>query len=102
MEYNKIIELARQSMPDAPDTDEVLNGVHRTLQRRRRQRTMIASVACIVLAIMPLTLNTKHSTINTTLVESVSASLPPSTSNMPAPIEGYRNSIRNNLIMTMI
>ena len=102
MEYNKIIDLARQSAPDAPDNDEVLHGVHRTLQRRRRQRTMAISIACIVLAITPLALNTQHSSPNTTLVETVSATLPSAPDGMPAPLQGYRNSLRNHQTLTVI
>ena len=105
MEYNKMIELVRQSTPEAPETTELLAGVHRTLQVRRRQQAMLASIACIALLTVPLlTLNFQSSSPNPspTLAEAVSATVESAPNNMPAPLAGYRNSIRNHQTLTII
>jgi hypothetical protein len=102
MEYNELIEKAQAMPVDVPDTDTIITGVHRTLQRRRQRQTLLAAAACILLAIMPLTLSIDGSSPKLTLVESVSATLPSSPDNLPAPLTGYRNSIRNHQTKTLI
>ncbi len=102
MEYNELIEKAQAMPVDVPDTDTIITGVHRTLQRRRQRQTLLAEAAGILLAIMPLTLSIDGSSPKLTLVESVSATLPSSPDNLPAPLTGYRNSIRNHQTKTLI
>ena len=100
-----MIELVRQSTPEAPETVELLAGVHRTMQVRRRQQAMLASIACIALLTVPLiTLNLQPTTPNSypTLAEAVSATVESAPNNMPAPLAGYRNSIRNHKTLTII
>lgn len=102
MEYNELIKKAQVMSVDVPDTDTIITGVHRTIRRRRQRQTLLAAAACILLAIMPLTLSIDGSSPKLTLVESVSATLPSSPDNLPAPLTGYRNSIRNHQTKTLI
>lgn len=102
MEYNKMIELARQSVPSAPDTDEVLDGIHRRLRARRQRQMLIASAACLLIAALPLALLNNDITPSPTLVETVSATVKPALDNLPAPLAGYRNSLRNHQTTTVI
>ena len=102
MEYNKLIEKAQAMHVDIPDTDTIIIGMHRTIQRRRQRQTLLAAAACILLVIMPLTLSIDGSSPKLTLVESVSATLPSSPDDLPAPLTGYRNSIRNHQSKTLI
>lgn len=102
MEYNELIEKAQAMPVDVPDTDTIITGVHRTLQRRRQRQTLLAAAACILLAIIPLTLSSGGSSAKPTLAETVSATLPSSPDNLPAPLTGYRNSIRNHQTKTLI
>ena len=105
MEYNKMIEMARKSTPDAPSTDEVLVRMHRTLRRRRQQQTLLTGIAGIALITIPL-LTTNYqlptTTPSPTLAETVSATLPSTPDGMPAPLQGYRNSLRNHQTLSLI
>lgn len=102
MEYNELIEKV-QAMPiDVPDTGTIITGMRRTIQRRRQRQTLLAAAACILLAIIPLTLSSGGSSAKPTLAETVSATLPSSPDNLPAPLAGYRNSIRNHQTKTLI
>lgn len=105
MEYNKMIELARQSSPDAPGTGEVLNSVRQRLYlRRQRQRLTLAAVLTLLLggtATMPL-LATQDEEPTLTLAEKVSARVDTPKSKLPPPIVGYQHSISNRNIMTLI
>lgn len=102
MEYNKMIEMVRQSGTDAPGTDEVLRRVHNRLLVRRRQQTLLASAVCILLAASPLAFLNTSSTHSPTLAETVSATVRPAPGNLPAPLAGYRNSLRNHQTTTVI
>ena len=102
MEYNKLIEKAQAMHVDIPDTDTIIIGMHRTIQRRRQRQTLLAAAACLLLAVIPLTLSLDDSPANPTLAEAVSATLPSSPDNLPAPLTGYRNSIRNHQSKTLI
>ena len=102
MEYNKLIEKAQSTPIDVPDTDTIIIGMHRTIQRRRQRQTLLAAAACMLLAIIPLTLSLDNSIAKPTLAESVSATLPSSPNDLPAPLAGYRNSLSNHQIHTTI
>ena len=97
-----MIELARQSVADAPAIDEVIGGVRHTLQLRRRRQTMLASAVCVLLIAVPLTFSLGTDSAEPTLVEAVSATVRQAPNDMPAPIQGYRNSIRNHQTLTII
>ena len=102
MEYNKIIELARQSAPDAPGTDEVLNPIHHRLRVRRQRQSVLATLACLLLAASPLALLYHGNTPSTTLAEAVSATIQTAPDDLPAPLAGYQNSIRNHKTMMLL
>ena len=102
MEYNALIEKAQAMPVDVPDTGTIITGIQHTIQRRRQRQTLLAATACVLLAIMPLTLSVGGSSAKPTLAESVSATLPSSPDNLPAPLTGYRNSIRNHQTKTLI
>jgi hypothetical protein len=102
MEYNELIEKAQATPVDVPDTDTIITGMHRTIQHRRQRQTLLAAAACMLLAIVPLTLSSGSSSAKPTLAETVSATLPSSPDNLPAPLAGYRNSIRNHQTKTLI
>lgn len=102
MEYNKLIEKAQSTPIDVPDTDTIIIGMHRTIQRRRQRQTLLAAAACMLLAIIPITMSLDNSVAKPTLAETVSASLPSSHDYMPAPLTGYRNSIRNHQTTTLL
>ena len=102
MEYNEPIQKA-QSMPvDVPDTGTIIIGMQRTVRRRRQRQTLLAAAACMLLAVIPLTLTLDNSAAEPTLAETVSATLPSSPNDLPAPLAGYRNSIRNHQKTTLI
>ena len=102
MEYNKMIEMVRQSGTDAPGTDEVLRQVHHRLNVRRRRHTTIASITCLLLAATPLAFTFNTGNTSPTLAETVSATVRPAPGELPAPLAGYRNSLRNHQTMTII
>lgn len=102
MEYKELIEKAQAMPVDVPDTDTIITGMHRTIQRRRQRQTLLAAAACILLAIMPLTMTVGGSSARPTLAETVSATLPSSPDDLPAPLAGYKNSLRNHQIHTAI
>jgi hypothetical protein len=102
MEYKELREKTQAMPVDVPDTDTIITGMHRTIQRRRQRQTLLAAAACILLAIMPLTMTVGGNSAKPTLAESVSATLPSSPDDLPAPLAGYRNSLRNHQIHTVI
>ena len=104
MEYNELIEKVQQTPVDTPDTDAILGGMRHTLQRRRQRNTILAAAACLLLAMVPMTFRFQLSTFNSspTLAETVSATLQSSPDDLPAPLAGYRNSIRNHQTTTLI
>ena len=99
-----MIELARESAPDAPDTGELLSNVRQRLyNRRQRQRLTLAAVLALLLggaATLPLLVQGEEPTL--TLAERVSARVDTPKSKLPAPIAGYQHSISNRNIMTLI
>lgn len=102
MEYNELIERVQQTPIDVPDTDAILGGMRRTLHRRRQQRTLLTSAVCLLLATLPLAVSMGDSPATPTLAEAVSATLPSSPNDLPAPLAGYKNSIRNHQTTTVI
>ena len=104
MEYNELIERVQQTPSDVPDTDAILGGMRRTVQRRRQQQWAAMGAICLVLAVAPLFLTLQPSSSNPspTLAESVSATLPSAPGDLPAPLAGYRHSIRNHQTTTLI
>lgn len=103
MEYNELIEKAQHAPVDTPDTDVILGGMHHTLNRRRQHNTLLATAACLIVASAPLFFSLTSQSPAPTLAEVVSATIQSSPNDLPAPIAGYRNSIRNhNKIITLI
>lgn len=100
MEYNELIEKIQQQPVGTPDTDAILAGMRRKMHRSRQRRAIVAA-ACLLLAIVPLALPVAD-TPKPTLAETVSATLPSSPDDLPAPLTGYRNSIRNHQSKTLI
>lgn len=104
MEYNELIERAQHTPVDIPDTDAILGGMRRTVQRRRQRQWAAVGAVCLLLAVAPLffTLQRLSSNPSPTLAESVSATLPSTPGDLPAPLAGYRHSIRNHQTTTLI
>ncbi len=100
MEYNELIEKIQHQPVDTPDTDAILAGMRRKMHRSRQRQALVAA-ACLLLAIVPLSLPVAD-TPKPTLAETVSATLPSSPNDLPAPLAGYRNSLRNHQIHTAI
>ena len=101
MEYNELIEKIQQQPVDTPDTDAILAGMRRKMHRSRQRRAIVAAAACLLLAVVPLSLPVAD-TPKPTLAETVSATLPSSPNDLPAPLAGYRHSLRNHQIHTAI
>lgn len=104
MEYNELITRVQQAPVEAPDTDALLQGMHHTLQRRQRQRQWAVSMFFVLvmgatIALLPSATPTAHPI---TLAEQVSRRLDVPRNNAPAPLVGYRHSIRNRQIYTLI
>ena len=104
MEYNELIEKVQHAPVEVLDTDAILGGMRRTVQRRRQRQMATIAAVCLLLAAAPFTFNFQLSTFNSspTLAEAVSATLPSSPDDLPAPLAGYRNSIRNHQTKTLI
>lgn len=105
MEYNELIAKIQHQPVDTPDTNAILAGMRRKMHRSRqrsRQRQALVAAACLLLAIVPLALPIADTTPKPTLAETVSATLPSSPNDLPAPLAGYRNSLRNHQIHTVI
>lgn len=101
MEYNELIAKIQHQPVDTPDTDAILAGMRRKMHRSRQRRAIVAAAACLLLAVVPLALPVAD-TPKPTLAETVSATLPSSPNDLPAPLSGYRNSLRNHQIHTAI
>lgn len=101
MEYNELIEKIQQQPVGTPDTEAILAGMRRKMHRSRQRRAIVAAAACLLLAVVPLALPVAD-TPKPTLAETVSATLPSSPDNLPAPLTGYRNSIRNHQTKTLL
>ena len=102
MEYNELITRAQQAEVDAPDTDTILSGMYRTLNRRRRQRQVVLSmVLVLVVGASSLFLQPRYES-HITLAERVSAHIDTPATKTPAPLVGYRHSVYNRQIYTLL
>lgn len=102
MEYNELITQMQHTPIDVPDTDTILGDMRRTMHHRRQQKTILATVTCLLLASVPLTFLSSKGVPSPTQAEIVSASLPSASDNLPAPLAGFKNSIRNHQTTTII
>lgn len=102
MEYNELITRARQAAADTPDADTILCGMHRTLRRRRRQRQALLSAALILAAGSSAFLIQPRYETPVTLAEQVSLRIDTPPTKTPAPIAGYRHSMYNRQIYTLL
>lgn len=101
MEYIELIEKIQHQPVDTPDTGAILAGMRRKMHRSRQRRAILAA-ACLLMAFVPLALPIADNTPKPTLAETVSATLPSSPNDLPAPLAGYKNSLRNHQIHTAI
>lgn len=102
MEYNSIIARAQQTPVEAPDADAILSGMRRTLRRRSRQRQMVLSVVLVLaMGTSVFILQPRYET-HLTLAECVSAHIDTPATRMPAPLVGYRHSMYNRQIYTLL
>lgn len=104
MEYNDLITRVQQASVETPGTDVLLQGVHRTLQHRQKRRQWVVSMVFVLLmgGTVVLSLPTPSKPRQLTLAERVSRTVDAPRSKMPAPLVGYRNSIHNRQIYTLI
>ena len=102
MEYNELITRAQQAAVDAPDADTILSGMHHTLNRRRRQRqAVLSTVLVLVVGASSLLLQPRYES-HITLAEQVSAHIDTPATRTPAPLVGYRHSMYNRQIYTLL
>lgn len=104
MEYNELITRVRRASVEAPDTDTLLQGMRHTLKHRQQRRQWIVSMVFVLFVggSVALLLPAAPAPRQLTLVERVSRQLDTPRNNTPAPLVGYRNSIRNRQIYTLI
>ena len=102
MEYNELITRAQQAAVDVPDTDTILSGMHRTLNCRRRQRqAVLSAVLVLVVGASGLFLQPRYES-HITIAEQVSAHIDTPPTQTPAPLVGYRHSMYNRQIYTLL
>lgn len=103
MEYNELITRAQQAAVNSPDTDAILTGMHRTLHRRRQQRQAVLSVVLVfAVGSSVFFLQPSPTQQPRTLAECVSLQLDTPPTRTPAPIVGYRHSMYNRQIYTLL
>lgn len=102
MEYNELITRAQQADVEVPDTDTILSGMHRTLHRRHRQRQVVLSMALVFVAGVSVFFLQPRYESHVTLAESVSAHIDTPSTQTPAPLVGYRHSMYNRQIYTLL
>jgi hypothetical protein len=104
MEYNELITRVQQAPVEVPGTEALLQGMHRTLQRRQKQRQWAVSMffVLVVGATIALLPSATPAARPITLAEQVSRQIDVPRSNTPAPLIGYRNSIHNRQIYTLL
>ena len=103
MEYNELITRAQRAAVDSPDTDAILTGMHRTLRRRRQQRqTVLSMVLVLAVGTSVFFLQPSPTQQPRTLAECVSLQLDTPPTRTPAPLVGYRHSVYNRQIYTLL
>lgn len=102
MEYNELIEKVQQTSVDVPDTDAILGGIRHTVRRRRQQRQLVFSLTIILAVGASAYFMQPRQEKTITLAELVSRDINTPPSHEPAPIVGYRNSIHNHQIYTLL
>jgi hypothetical protein len=102
MEYNELITKAQQASVDVPDTDAILAGMHRTLRRRRQHwQAVLSMVIVFAIGTAAYFLQPRYET-RLTLAECVSAHIDTPPTRTPAPLVGYRHSMYNRQIYTLL
>lgn len=102
MEYNELITRAQQEAVEAPDTDTILSGMHRTLRRRRQQRQTFLSIGMLLVVGTSVFFLQPRYEVSATLVEKVSLHIDTPATKTPAALVGYRHSVYNRQIYTLL
>ena len=103
MEYKDLITRVQRAPVDVPDTDAILDGMRRTLRRRRQQRLTVFGVVMLLLgSTMALPLLSSPAEPELTLAERVSRRIDIRPTDTPAPLVGYRNSVHYHQIYTLL
>lgn len=102
MEYNELITKAQQVSVDAPDTDAILTGMHRTLRRRQQQRqALFSTLLVLAVGVAVFSFQPRYES-HVTLAELVSSRIDTPPTRTPAPLVGYRHSMYNRQIYTLL
>ena len=104
MEYSELITRVQQASLETPDADALLEGMRNTMHRRRQNRRwlVMALYLIVVGGTIAALLPTTPAGQPMALVEKVSRQLDVPHDKMPAPLAGYRNSIHNRQIYTLL
>ena len=102
MEYNELIEKVKQTSVDVPATDAILGGIRHTVRRRRNQRQLVFSLTLVLAVGASAYFMQPRYEKTITLAELVSRNIDTPPTQEPAPIVGYRNSIHNRQIYTLL
>lgn len=102
MEYNELITRAQCASVDVPDTDTILGDMRRTLHRRYRQRQVAVSLAIVFAVGASVTTIPPRQDKTVTLAERVCLRIDTPPTQVPAPLVGYRNSMYNRQIYTLL
>ena len=103
MEYNELINRMQQASVDAPDAENILAGMRCTVHRRRMQQQVLLSSVLVLAVIAPaFLLQYGHNEARITLAEQVSLKIDTKSTRTPAPIVGYRHSMYNRQIYTLL
>ena len=102
MEYNELITKAQQASVDAPDTNAILSGMRHTLQRRQRHQQVVLSAALVLVVCVSVFFMQPRYESHVTLAEYVSAKIDTPPTRTPAPLVGYRHSMYNRQIYTLL
>lgn len=102
MEYNELITKAQQVSVDAPDTDAILTGMRRTLRRRQQQRqALFSTLLVLAVGVAVFSFQPRYES-HVTLAELVSSRIDTPPTRTPAPLVGYRHSMYNRQIYTLL
>ena len=102
MEYNELITRVQQASVDVPATDAILTGMHRTLRHRRQQRQALLSLVMLLAVGTSVFFMQPRNETRLTLAECVSAHIDTPPTKTPAPLVGYRHSMYNRQIYTLL